>query len=101
MNSLGYADVSDREASMASTIASTAQQMSMSFGVAAASLTVALFIPDRFHAASTDTIAGIHRACFTLGALTILSTALFRALRPTDGDNMTHRKIAVPEAAST
>src|SRR5580700_6400241 len=52
MNTLVYADVTESETSMASTIASTAQQMSMSFGVAAASLVTALFIPDRFHSDS-------------------------------------------------
>ena len=52
MNTLVYADVSADDTSMASTIASTSQQMSMSFGVAAASLAAAFFIPDRFHAGS-------------------------------------------------
>src|SRR6185436_2140343 len=46
MNTLAYADVADAETSSASTIASTMQQMSMSFGVAAASLVTAVFIPD-------------------------------------------------------
>ena len=50
MNTLTYADVAPADASMASTIASTMQQMSMSFGVAVASLATALFIPDRFRA---------------------------------------------------
>ncbi len=50
MNTLAYADVGEREASSASTIASTVQQMAVSFGVATASLAAALFIPDRLHA---------------------------------------------------
>ena len=37
------------QTSSASTIASTMQQMSISFGVASASLATAFFIPDRFH----------------------------------------------------
>ena len=48
MNTLAYAEVAAPDASMASTIASTMQQMSLSFGVAAASLATAIFIPDRF-----------------------------------------------------
>jgi EmrB/QacA subfamily drug resistance transporter len=40
MNTLVYADVAESQTSMASTIASTAQQMSMSFGVATASLVI-------------------------------------------------------------
>jgi MFS family permease len=38
MNTLAYADVTEAQASSASTIASTMQQMSISFGVATASL---------------------------------------------------------------
>lgn len=41
MTTLAHADVAEPDASMASTIASTLQQMSMSFGVAAASLATA------------------------------------------------------------
>ena len=45
-------------ASSASSIASTMQQMSISFGVAAASLAIAFFIPDRFHASAPEMIRG-------------------------------------------
>ncbi len=98
MNTLTYADVGDRDTSMASTIASTTQQLSMSFGVAAASLTAALFIPDRFHATPRQIVHGIHLACLTLGALTVLSTLLFRTLKPDDGDNVSQHNVALPEA---
>jgi len=37
------------------------QQMSISFGVASASLVIALFIPDRFHVSAPEMIHGIHR----------------------------------------
>ena len=60
----------------------------MSFGVAAASLTAALFIPDRFHASAPQMIHGIHDAFLVLGALTILSSLVFRELRKEDGDNV-------------
>jgi hypothetical protein len=45
MNTLTYADIATDEASKASRLASTAQQMSLSFGVAAASLVAAVFVP--------------------------------------------------------
>ena len=45
MNTLVYADIEEKDTSNASSIASTAQQMSISFGVAAAGLTTAAFIP--------------------------------------------------------
>jgi EmrB/QacA subfamily drug resistance transporter len=103
MNTLAYADVGEDDSSMASTIASTMQQMSASFGVAAASLTTALFIPNRFHSDAGQMIHGIHRAFFLLGGLTVLSALVFRALHSGDGDNVSHHKIApaVNSAAAT
>ena len=47
MNTLVYADISEEQTSNASSIASTVQQMSISFGVAAAGLTTAFFVPQR------------------------------------------------------
>ena len=86
--------VGEADASMASTIASTLQQMSVSFGVASASLTTALFIPNRFHSEPQQMIQGIHRAFLVLGGLTILSAAIFRGLRPGDGDNVSRHGVA-------
>jgi EmrB/QacA subfamily drug resistance transporter len=88
MNTLVYADVADSEAGMASTIASTLQQMSMSFGVATASLVAAAFIPDRFRSSQAETIHGIHAALVVLGAFTALSGLVFRELKPADGDGV-------------
>jgi MFS family permease len=88
MNTLGYAEIAAPDASMASTIASTAQQMSLSFGVATASLVTALFIPDRFRTHPRELLHGIHLALLVLGAMTVLSAAVFRGLRPGDGDNV-------------
>jgi MFS family permease len=88
MNTLVFSDVSDVETSMASTIASTLQQMSMSFGVATASLCAALFIPDRFSATPTQMLHGIHEALLVLGALTVLSTAVFSQLKNEDGETV-------------
>jgi len=97
MNTLVYADVTESQTSMASTIASTLQQMSMSFGVAMASLATALFIPDRFQAGPTQMIHGVHKAFVLLGILTILSAAVFRELRPTDGKNVSRHEEPLPE----
>jgi EmrB/QacA subfamily drug resistance transporter len=88
MNTLVYADVADDETSSASTIASTMQQMSISFGVASASLATAFFIPDRFHSSAPEMIRGIHKAFLVLGALTVFSTVVFGGLRRGDGDNV-------------
>ena len=81
----------------ASSIASTTQQMSISFGVAVASLAAALFIPDRFHSTAAEFISGIHKAFLLLSGLTILSTLVFRELRSTDG-SLASRHEVVGEA---
>jgi EmrB/QacA subfamily drug resistance transporter len=96
MNTLVYADVREEQTSSASSIASTMQQMSMSFGVATASLATAFFIPDRFHSSPAEMIHGIHEAFFFLGGLTILSTVIFRELKAGDGDNVSQHGITTP-----
>jgi len=93
MNTLVYADVTEEQASSASSIASTMQQMSISFGVATASLATAFFIPDRFHSNAPQMIRGIHQAFFVLGGLTVLSTIVFRKLKSTDGDSVSRHKV--------
>ena len=92
MNTLAYADVTDGQASSASTIASTAQQMSISFGVATASLVAALFIPDRFDASPTEMIRGIHQTFLVLGAVTLVSAFIFRELKSSDGAVVSHHE---------
>jgi EmrB/QacA subfamily drug resistance transporter len=96
MNTLAYADVNEREASGASTIASTVQQMAVSFGVATASLAAALFIPDRMHATPPQMIHGVHLAMLVLGALTIVSTLVFGELKSGDGDAVSRHKRELP-----
>ncbi len=88
MNTLAFAEIAAPDASMASTIASTMQQMSLSFGVAAASLATAIFIPDRFRSHPAELLHGIHRALLVLGAMTVLSALVFRELKAEDGANV-------------
>jgi MFS family permease len=92
MNTLVYADVSEEQASGASSIASTAQQLAVSFGVASASLVTAFFIPDRHTSSAPQFIHGIHRAFLVLGGMTILSTMVFSELKRGDGDAVSHGK---------
>jgi EmrB/QacA subfamily drug resistance transporter len=93
MNTLVYADISEEQASAASSIASTMQQMSMSFGVATASLLTAVFIPDRFQTSAPEMIHGIHYAFFVLAGMTVLSTIVFRELKATDGASTSQHKV--------
>jgi EmrB/QacA subfamily drug resistance transporter len=93
MNTLVYADVTDEQTSNASSIASTLQQMSISFGVASAGLATTFFIPNRLHSNPQEMIRGIHEAFLVLGGFTILSTVIFHKLRSGDGDNVSQHKV--------
>jgi EmrB/QacA subfamily drug resistance transporter len=97
MNTLAYADINEEQSSGASTLASTLQQMSISFGIAGASLLAAVFIPDRFNSSPAQMIHGIHQAFLLLGGLTILSTLVFRSLNADDGSSVSQHKSALPD----
>jgi EmrB/QacA subfamily drug resistance transporter len=92
MNTLVYADVPQTGASNASSIASTMQQLAISFGVAAAGLTTVFFVPDRLRSNSGAMISGLHEAFLILGIFTILSTAVFFRLKKGDGADETRQK---------
>ncbi len=98
MNTLVYADVSEAAASSASTIASTVQQLSMSFGVAGASLVAAIFVPDRFHTSAAQMTHGVHEAFLVLGVATVVSTVVFRPLRSGDGSAISQHKVEALDA---
>ena len=95
MNTLVYADIAEADASSASSIASTMQQMSISFGVAIAGLATAFFIPSS-HSDPAEMIHGIHKALIALGVLTIASTIVFRSLKIGDGDDVSQHKVLHP-----
>ena len=92
MNTLAYADTTETQTSKASSIASTMQQMSVSFGVAIAGLTTAFFVPSAPHSEPLIIIRGLHEAFLLLGVLTIASTIVFRTLQSGDGDDVSQHK---------
>ena len=92
MNSLAYADVSDRAASKASSIASTAQQLSLSFGVAMGSLIAGWFLANIDRDNPTESIPALHNAFFVLGCITIVSSLAFWGLHRDDGNNVSNRR---------
>ncbi len=96
MNTLVYADISDRDASMANSIASTAQMMALSFGVAFASLTTAWFIGGIPQSDHTHFVTALHRSFLALGTVTALSSLMFWRLHPNDGNNVSNRS-STPE----
>src|SRR6202522_4485258 len=95
MNTLVFADIAEKDASSASSIASTMQQMSISFGVATAGLTTA-FRVETEHSAPAQMIQGIHKALIALGILTIASTIVFRSLKTGDGADVSQQKVLHP-----
>jgi EmrB/QacA subfamily drug resistance transporter len=96
MNTLVYADVTEEETSSASSIASTMQQMSISFGVAVAGLATAFFVP-RVHSNPAEMIHGVHEALVVLGGFTIVSTVIFHNLKSGDGQNVSQQKVVHAE----
>ena len=91
MNTLTYADISEEQTSGASSIASTVQQMSISFGVASAGLATDFFVP-HVHSNPLEMIHGIHEALVVLGGFTILSTITFARLKSGDGSSVSQQK---------
>jgi EmrB/QacA subfamily drug resistance transporter len=93
MNTLVYADVGLHETSAASTIASTGQQMSISFGVASASLIAAMFVPENLRSEPAALVHGVHQAFIVLGLMTMASCVVFIQLRKEDGTSISGRKL--------
>ena len=89
MNSLAFADIDARSSSMANTIASSMQQLSMSFGLACGSLLTGWYLGGL---PQTDQIAvtnALHAAFITLGIATIVASLSFWTLRAGDGHALT------------
>lgn len=93
MNTLVYADIAEQDTSSASSIASTMQQMAISFGVATAGLTTAFFVPKGAHSNPTEMIHGIHLALRFLAGLTAVSTLVFASLKSGDGQEVSQQKV--------
>ena len=88
MNSLAYADISEADSSMASTMSSSFQQLSMSFGLAAGSIVAAWYlgkVPQTDRLMVTD---ALHHAFYALSAITALSSLTFWRLRAKDGESI-------------
>jgi len=92
MNTLVYADVPPSKASGASTIASTLQQLSVSFGVAAAGLMTVFFLPVATVQSRAPMLHGLHESFVILGVFTVVSTFVFSRLKVRDGRAETQQK---------
>jgi fucose permease len=101
VNSMGYADIAASDSSMATSIASTMQQLSLSFGLASASLVAAWYLGDVPQTDALAVTSALHRTFLTVGGLTMLSSLAFWTLRPGDGDNVSGGRKPVAETPST
>lgn len=97
MNSMAYADIDPPDSSMASTIASSLQQMSMSFGLACGSLIAGWYLGDLPQTDRMAVTTALHHAFLTLAGLTILSSLSFWSLRPGDGESVSRGSVRVVE----
>lgn len=88
MNSIAYADVDNADSSMASTIASSMQQLSVSFGLAAGSLITGWFLGDLPQSNRLALTSALHYAFLTLAVVTMLSSLTFWSLRKEDGESL-------------
>jgi MFS family permease len=87
MNALAYADVAAPDVAMATTIASTCQQMAVGFGVAVGALVTAWFMSNA-PPHQVDLGAAVRHAMVILGLLTALSSVIFWTLRSQDGQSL-------------
>jgi EmrB/QacA subfamily drug resistance transporter len=99
MNTMAYADIEPRDTSMASTIASSLQQLSMSFGLAVGSLVTGWYLAGLPQTDKGLVTAALHHSFLTLAALTLVSSLAFWRLRPQDGQNVS-RGPAAPVAGA-
>ena len=88
INSMAYADIEPQDSSMAATIASTLQQMSLGFGLACGSLITGWYLAGLPQTDAVAVSSALHRAFLTLGGLTIVSSLSFWTLRASDGENV-------------
>jgi MFS family permease len=92
MNAMAYADIEPADSSMATSIASTCQQMSMSFGLACGSLIAGWYLGSLSQTEQVAVAGALHRTFLTVGGLTILSSASFWTLHADDGDSVSRGK---------
>lgn len=91
VNTLAYADVPDERTSGASTITSTGQKMSMSFGTALASVMASLLMGGFEAQDAAIFTAGLRHTFWILGGFTCVSSVVFLWLKSDDGNNVSNR----------
>ena len=98
MNSLAYADIDERDSSMASTMSSSFQQLSMSFGLATGSLVTAWYLGDVPQTDRLQVTSALHHGFVSLAIITLVSSATFWRLRREDGESISRGSPAAQTA---
>jgi EmrB/QacA subfamily drug resistance transporter len=93
MNTLAYADIDAHDTSMASTMASSFQQLSTSFGLATGSIVAAWFLGPLAQDNRDVISQALHQSFATLAVLTLVSSVIFWRLRRDDGDTISRAKV--------
>ncbi|HEY8011403.1 MAG TPA: MFS transporter [Rudaea sp.] len=79
INALGFVDLTPAQASMGSSMTSTAQNLSISFGIAFGSLLMALLLPGG-PAQGSNYVTAFHATVIVLGLVTVFSSLVFLRL---------------------
>ena len=85
---MAYADVEGPASSMASTIASSLQQLSMSFGLACGLIITGWFLGGLPQSDQPAVLSALHHAFVCMGVVTIISALTFWTLQRKDGENV-------------
>ena len=95
INGMAYADIESSESSMATSIASTMQQLSLSFGLACGSLIAGWYLGGVAQTQQVAVTSALHHTFVTIGILTVVSSLSFWTLRQGDGDSVSRGKLSV------
>jgi MFS family permease len=96
MNTLAFVDLPDSAAGMASSITSTVQYLSVSFGIALASVFMALLLRDVDVVEPAQYVQAFRGAAVMLGIVTVLAGLVFSRLRR---DRPLREPVEAPETA--
>lgn len=99
LNAIGYAEISNRDMSYATSLSSVAQQLALSVGVAFGAF--ALETAAELRGSSTITAADFGPAFWAVAAISSLSAFIFWRLAPTAGAEMSGHRAAKRQAPST
>jgi len=88
INSLVFSDIAKNQSSVASTISSSVQQLTINFGLTGGALITGFFLENLQPQIVEKTINALHLSFIVLGVITLLSTLWFFYLEDSDGNQI-------------